>query len=122
MVEKRHIDMMEPDAVRLAEPYLSEDDGILNSEFVQQLATFSLAISAKRIADALEKANEPLNVCATVEEIQGEEIRFASMAERIGKAVADSIVMALRTPLNQYGEDIGSAIQGQIIRGQRRIE
>jgi hypothetical protein len=88
MVKKRHIDMMEPDAVRLAEPYLSEDDGILNSEFVQQLATFSLAISTKRIADALEKANEPFVSLATAEEREDPTAKTNELLERIADSLA----------------------------------
>jgi hypothetical protein len=83
---------------------------------------FSLAISAKRIADALEKQNEPVNICATVEEIQGEEVRFSSLAERIGDAMARKLVEAMKEPLNHYGESIAECIQGQMIRGQRGIE
>lgn len=54
----------------------------------QLLFTASVAISLKRIADALTG--------------QGESI--------------------LTKPINSYGEGIGDAIQGQMIRGQRGID
>lgn len=84
----------------------------------------SQAISLKRIADALEKAGAleiSGELCATVEDIQHEEIRFASIAERIANAFADKMLAVLKEPLNAYGEGIGECIQGQMGRGNAGI-
>lgn len=57
-------------------------------------AMLSIAVSLKRIADAVTDA------------------------EQVSK-LADALLMH---PINCYGEGIGQAIQGQIVRGMRGIE
>jgi hypothetical protein len=58
-------------------------------------ALASIAVNLKRIADACEKLSQP---------------------------IAEQIVAGLSAPINSYGEGIGEAIQGQIMRGQRSVD
>ena len=55
----------------------------------------SMAVSAKRQADALD---------------------------RIARALTGEGPSILTAPINSYGEGIGDAIQGQMIRGQRGVD
>lgn len=55
----------------------------------------SMAVSAKRQADALD---------------------------RIAKVLSGEGPSILTAPINSYGEGIGDAIQGQMVRGQRGID
>ncbi len=71
-------------------------------------AICSIAISLKRIADALDASAR---------------LSDSAIAVATGNAVAHSINAGIRdglsAPLNQYGETIGEAIEGQLQRGQQ---
>lgn len=78
------------------EPGSIEDIEIPGGETIRGVNTqISIAISLKRIADATERLAQP---------------------------IAEQIVAGLTAPINSYGEGIGDAIQGQMIRGQRGID
>lgn len=47
---------------------------------------------------------------------------IAVSLKRIADAVSGEGANILTTPINSYGETIGDAIQGQMIRGQRGID
>lgn len=71
-------------------------------------ALVSIAVSVKRIADALD-------LTARLPEL--------ALAHATGNAIADVINRGIRdgltAPINHYGEGIGEAIQGQLERGNR---
>ncbi len=77
-------------------------------------ALASIAISTKRIADAL---SGPGSVRGGAPSHTAYEL-----LDTIADAVTGKGDSLLTAPINSYGEGIGDAIQGQIIRGQRGID
>lgn len=82
------------DLVEAASLFAQTSDGRGGDRYLTFTETVqaSQAISLKRIADALEKGS-----------------------------VAEQIRAVLTDPINSYGEGIGDAIQGQLVRGQRGV-
>lgn len=76
----------------------------------------SIAISLKRIADGFEEVRADLGA-------GGDRMGFIGrLAEAMAPAITEAIGAAMTAPINSYGEGIGDAIQGQIVRGQRGID
>lgn len=111
------IDMM-LDAI---EPQLNQLYKLCDS--TSEAAQISIAISLKRIADGLERQGQPLILeekCATLEETVRDKELELSHASDIGEAIASKILLALKAPLNEYGESLGECIEGQLNRSAQR--
>lgn len=75
---------------------------------VVEAAIVSGAISLKRIADVLDAAGRFSDSAIAV-----------ATTNAVAHSINRAIETAFRAPLNQYGEGIGEAIQGQLERGGR---
>jgi hypothetical protein len=62
------LDLLEPAGAAVLRQH-TDSVGNVAGDVMVQACTASAAVSLKRMADALEKQNEPVNLCATVEEI-----------------------------------------------------
>lgn len=79
------------------------------------VAQLSQAISAKRQADALERIAAALDASASLSDSAIAVATTNAIAHSINRAISK----AFEAPLNQYGENIGECIQGQLERGNR---
>ncbi len=123
---------IEPIAVEL----FAADKQSLTLSAAERMAAISHAISAKRQADALARIADAISGPGSVGGGAPSATAY-QLLDTIADAVSggggalDKLVAALdpenpegflRAGINSYGEGIGDAIQGQLVRGQRGID